>query len=49
MGGVRSGVNATPTFFINGERFDGDWRDVGQLAAAIEKKAAAGSTLVAAH
>jgi protein-disulfide isomerase len=41
-------VNATPTFFINGERFDGDWRDVEQLAAAIEE-AAAGSTLVAAH
>lgn len=48
MGGVRSGVNATPTFFINGERFDGDWRDVDELAAAIEE-AAASSTLVAAH
>jgi protein-disulfide isomerase len=23
MGGVRSGVNGTPTFFINGQRFDG--------------------------
>ena len=23
--GVRSGVNGTPTFFINGIRFDGDW------------------------
>jgi protein-disulfide isomerase len=23
--GVRSGVNGTPTFFINGTRFDGDW------------------------
>jgi protein-disulfide isomerase len=23
--GVRSGVNGTPTFFINGVRFDGDW------------------------
>jgi protein-disulfide isomerase len=23
MGGARSGVNGTPTFFINGERFDG--------------------------
>jgi protein-disulfide isomerase len=23
MGGVRSGVNGTPTFFINGERYDG--------------------------
>jgi protein-disulfide isomerase len=27
MGGVRSGVNGTPTFFVNGERFDGDWGD----------------------
>lgn len=24
-GGARSGVNGTPTFFINGFRFDGDW------------------------
>jgi protein-disulfide isomerase len=24
-GGVRSGVNGTPTFFINGARYDGDW------------------------
>lgn len=23
--GIRSGVNGTPTFFINGARFDGDW------------------------
>ena len=23
--GVRSGVNGTPTFFINGERYDGAW------------------------
>ncbi|MDB5047119.1 MAG: oxidoreductase [Fibrobacteres bacterium] len=23
--GVRSGVNGTPTFFINGIRYDGDW------------------------
>ena len=26
MSGVRSGVNGTPTFFINGQRFEGDWR-----------------------
>jgi protein-disulfide isomerase len=25
--GIRSGVNGTPTFFVNGERFDGDWTD----------------------
>jgi protein-disulfide isomerase len=23
--GLRSGVNKTPTFFINGQKFDGDW------------------------
>ena len=48
MEGVRSGVNATPTFFINGERFDGDWRDLDRLAAAIVE-ANASSTLVAAR
>ena len=25
--GIRSGVNRTPTFFINGEKFEGDWTD----------------------
>lgn len=25
MGGVRSGVAGTPTFFINGERYEGGW------------------------
>lgn len=25
QGGARSGVNGTPTFFVNGFRFDGDW------------------------
>ena len=25
MSGVRSGVNGTPTFFIQGKRFDGEW------------------------
>jgi protein-disulfide isomerase len=23
--GVTSGVNGTPTFFVNGERYDGSW------------------------
>jgi protein-disulfide isomerase len=36
MGGVRSGVNGTPTFFINGVRFDGNWSGDG-LLVAIEK------------
>jgi hypothetical protein len=35
MSGVRSGVNGTPTFFINGHRFDGSW-DVSGLTAALE-------------
>jgi protein-disulfide isomerase len=33
--GVRSGVNGTPTFFINGERFDGDWSDEDSLLRAL--------------
>lgn len=35
MSGVRSGVNGTPTFFINGRRHDGPW-DLESLTAAIE-------------
>jgi protein-disulfide isomerase len=26
--GIRSGANGTPTFFLNGERYDGAWDDV---------------------
>ncbi|MEJ0087968.1 MAG: thioredoxin domain-containing protein [Pseudomonadota bacterium] len=36
MSGVRSGVNGTPAFFINGRRFDGDWRDEEIFAAALQ-------------
>jgi protein-disulfide isomerase len=35
MSGVRSGVNGTPTFFINGVRYDGRW-DEGHLLRALE-------------
>ena len=35
LGGVRSGANGTPTFFVNGERYDGDWTDVDQFASAL--------------
>jgi protein-disulfide isomerase len=35
-GGVRSGVNGTPTFFINGKRHDGPF-DYDSLVQAIEK------------
>jgi protein-disulfide isomerase len=31
--GVRSGVNGTPTFFVNGARFDGAWDEAGLLEA----------------
>jgi protein-disulfide isomerase len=33
--GVRSGVNGTPTFFIEGVRFDGSW-DPDTLTAALQ-------------
>jgi protein-disulfide isomerase len=33
--GVRSGVNATPTFFINGERYDGSWESEEALVGAL--------------
>ncbi len=34
VGGVRSGVNGTPTFFINGIRYDDSW-DLESLTAAL--------------
>ncbi len=36
MSGVRSGVNGTPSFFVNGVRFDGNWTDADEFAAALE-------------
>ena len=38
MSGVRSGVNGTPTFFINGARHDESY-DVETLLAALERAA----------
>lgn len=35
LGGVRSGVNGTPTFFINGERYNGSY-EYEDLEAALE-------------
>lgn len=43
MGGVRSGVNGTPTFFINGTRFDGAWDDPDELLSALQDAAASGA------
>ena len=40
MGGARSGVNGTPTFFINGLRLDGPW-DYEDLVEAIDAAVAA--------
>ncbi|PYM59561.1 MAG: disulfide bond formation protein DsbA [Candidatus Rokuibacteriota bacterium] len=37
LSGVRSGVNGTPTFFLNGQRYDGSW-DEEELVAAIEQE-----------
>jgi protein-disulfide isomerase len=40
-GGVRSGVNATPTFFVNGSRYDGDWSDPRAFVAVLAEAAGA--------
>jgi len=40
MSGVRSGVSGTPTFFINGVRYDGSY-DLDSLARAVQKAARA--------
>jgi len=45
--GVRSGVNGTPTFFINGQRYDGAWPDEDAFVRVLDrvaKEAAAGGT-----
>jgi NhaA family Na+:H+ antiporter len=36
LSGVRSGANGTPTFFLNGVRYDGPW-DLDSLIAEIER------------
>jgi protein-disulfide isomerase len=37
MGGIKSGVNGTPTFFINGERYNGSY-EFDNLVQAIEAR-----------
>lgn len=39
MSGVRSGVNGTPTFYLNGARYD-DSYELEALSAAVERAAA---------
>jgi protein-disulfide isomerase len=41
ISGVRSGVNGTPTFYINGVRHDGSY-ELETLLAALEQAAASG-------
>ncbi|MGA2664100.1 MAG: thioredoxin domain-containing protein [Nitrososphaerales archaeon] len=36
MSGIKSGVNGTPTFFINGSRYDG-YPELGPLVAALRE------------
>ena len=38
--GVKSGVNGTPTFFVNGARYDGGWNDPDQFLRALQSIAA---------
>ncbi len=38
MSGIRSGVNGTPTFFVNGVRHNGGW-DFGSLVEALRETA----------
>ncbi len=38
-GGIRSGVNGTPTFFINALRFDGNWADPNEFIRALTEMA----------
>ena len=38
LSGARSGVNGTPTFFVNGERYDGSWEPEVLLAFLQEMR-----------
>jgi protein-disulfide isomerase len=40
MSGVRSGVNGTPTLYVNGVRHDGSW-DFAGLLTALQQPATA--------
>jgi protein-disulfide isomerase len=37
--GVRSGVNGTPTFFVNGNRYDGSWANENAFIGALRDAA----------
>ena len=38
-GGTQAGVHGTPTFFLDGERLEGHWRQLAQLVPAALDKA----------
>jgi protein-disulfide isomerase len=40
--GVKSGVNGTPSFFINGERYDGSWANQEAFLSRLREAAQAG-------
>lgn len=40
--GVRSGVNGTPTFFVNGERYEGSWANEKTFISALRDRAQQG-------
>ena len=42
--GVRSGVNGTPTFFINGLRYDESWANEDSFVRALERAAREGGS-----
>jgi protein-disulfide isomerase len=42
--GVKSGVNGTPSFFINGERYDGSWANEDAFLARLREAAHAATT-----
>jgi protein-disulfide isomerase len=47
-GGMRSGVHGTPTFYINGYRYDGPWNDLPSFLGALSQ-ASASAHLAARH
>jgi protein-disulfide isomerase len=40
--GIRSGANKSPTFFLNGERYDGSWEDVYEFTRVLRDAAEQG-------
>ena len=46
--GVRSGVNGTPTFFVNGLRYDGSWESPAVFIRGLREAARSGRDMPAA-